>query len=72
MDFQVFKAERVFPVLEATYCKVTMQRRYTSIAEESESATRTAGGKISGKTNFVSASKTSKQTLTQFVIMVAG
>lgn len=60
-------------VSTATYCEVTMlQRSCTSIAEESESETRTAGGKISGKTNFVTTSKTSKQTLTEFVIMVAG
>lgn len=56
----------------ATYCKLTMlQRRYTSIAEESESENRTAGGKNSGKTIFVTASKTSKQTLTKFVLRVA-
>lgn len=47
----------------ATYWKLTMlQRRYTSIAEESESENRTAGGKNSGEANFVTA-KTSKQTL---------
>ena len=57
----------------ATHCKLTMlRRRCTSIAEESENENRTAGGKNSGKTNFVTASKTSKQTLTQFVLKVAG
>ena len=41
-----------------------LQRRCTSIAEESDSETRTAGGKIIGKTNLVMDSKRSKQTLT--------
>lgn len=57
----------------ATHCKLTMlRRRCTSIAEESESENKTAGGKNSGESDFMTARKTINQTLNQFVFLVAG